>query len=189
MSRLTAVLLLCLMTATVAASTEVAGVRFEARVQGLEGAPLLLNGAGLRSRFFVKVYVAGLYLGAPATEAAAVLDLPGAKRIRMRFLRDVEARAITGAWREGFQANLDTQALSAVLDRLERFNALFVDIADGDEIVLDLDPVQGTVVRIAGVERGRIPGVDFQRALLAVWLGPEPADEGLKRDWLRGAAQ
>ena len=32
--------------------------------------------------------------------------------------------------------------------------------------------------------RGTIPGVDFQRALLAIWLGEHPADASLKRGLL-----
>jgi len=34
------------------------------------------------------------------------------------------------------------------------------------------------------IEKGRVPGEDFQRALLAVWLGDHPADTSLKKGML-----
>jgi hypothetical protein len=179
-------LLVLLLCAPVPAA-EVAGVTFAEQVTLKDGEVLVLNGAGLRSKFFVKVYAAGLYLETPATEPAAIIDAPGRKRIRMHFLRDVDARRITGAWREGFQANLGGEQLGPLVDRLERFNAFFPDISEGDEIVFELDPERGTEVIIAGDSRGVIPGQDFMRALLRVWLGEQPADASLKEAWLRGA--
>lgn len=44
-------------------------------------APLTLNGAGLRTRLFIKIYVGALYLSEKKTCAEAVLADIGAKRM------------------------------------------------------------------------------------------------------------
>jgi len=42
-----------------------------------------------------------------------------------------------------------------------------------------------TQVQINGELKGSIAGADFNRALLKVWLGDEPADTDLKQAMLR----
>jgi Chalcone isomerase-like len=53
------------------------------------GAPLVLNGVGLRAVAWVKGYAAALYLAKRATNTSAVLATPGAKRLDIRLLLDV----------------------------------------------------------------------------------------------------
>ena len=70
-----------------AEAREVAGVKLDetARLAGID-TPLVLNGAGVRSKFFVKVYVAGLYLQQKTSSAEAVLASSGGKiSIRPRY--------------------------------------------------------------------------------------------------------
>ncbi len=62
-SRRAAAILLTITLSVSVEAREVAGVKLDetARLAGID-TPLVLNGAGVRSKFFVKVYVAGLYL-------------------------------------------------------------------------------------------------------------------------------
>lgn len=53
-------------------------------------------------------------------------------------------------------------------------------------ILLDFVPGSGTRVVVNGDTRGTIPGEDFNRALLRIWLGENPADAGLKKAMLGG---
>ena len=87
---------------------------------------------------------------------------------------------MANGWTEGFEKNQSARAMAALRQRLEAFNALFGDVRRGD--VYDLDFLRGgdTRVTLNGRELGRIPGRDFQRALLEVWLGRYPADDDLK---------
>ena len=48
---------------------------------------LVLNGMGVRSKFFVKVYVAGLYLEKKSGDASAIIQADAAKRIVLQFIR------------------------------------------------------------------------------------------------------
>ncbi|MGH8579082.1 MAG: chalcone isomerase family protein [Gammaproteobacteria bacterium] len=69
------------------AAREVGGVKLDDQVQ-LGGTPLVLNGAGVRSEFFAKVYVGALYLSKPSKSIAEILEMSGPKRIAMHFLHD-----------------------------------------------------------------------------------------------------
>ena len=61
---------------------------------------------------------------------------------------------------------------------------MFADLRAGDIVHMDYLPGQGTHLSINGRELGRIEGEDFFTALLQVWVGDHPADEGLKRGLL-----
>ena len=149
------------------------------------GARLILNGAGIRKKFFISVYVAALYLPERQTDSAVLLDAPPSNRVMMHCVHSkVEKRKIDEGWRSGFSDNLDPQAFADIGDRLERFIALFDDMHEGDTVLLDYRPEAGTSVTINGELRGRIEGADFNSGLLSVWLGPEPVTEGLKNDLL-----
>ena len=53
-------------------------------------------------------------------------------------------------------------------------------------ILLDYLPGAGTRVTINQDNKGTIPGDDFNRALLRIWLGEKPADGSLKKAMLGG---
>ncbi len=168
-----------------AASREVGGVAVPETARLADGTELVLNGAGLRTKFFFRIYAGALYLRRPLHEAAAVLADPGPKRVLMRFIyKKVTRDKLAAAWEDGFRANLDEAAYAALAPRLARFNALFPDLGEGDEVRLDYLPGEGTQIWIDGRLAGTIPGADFHRALLAVWLGESPADWGLKEAML-----
>jgi hypothetical protein len=69
-------------------------------------------------------------------------------------------------------------------DRLTRFNGLFRTVRRGDVIELDFLPDGSVEVWINNELQGQVKGADFQRALLLVWLGDDPADEDLKQAML-----
>ena len=163
---------------------EVAGVDLADQIE-LAGQSLLLNGAGVRSKFFFKIYVGGLYLKQSSSDVAEILTMDGARRVHMHFLYDeVPAKKLAAAWQEGFEENQPPERLQQLGERLARFNALFGDAKRGDVVLLDYLPGEGTRVTIRGEVAGTIPGRDLSDALLQVWLGDKPADGGLKQGML-----
>lgn len=155
-----------------------------------EGGPeLLLNGAGLRKRFFLRVYVSALYIGKKTVTAPGVIGDPGPKRIALYLLRELSAAQLFGAMEEGFRKNHDAKELAQLAARVRQLRAVFdgVKVAKaGDVILLDWLPDSGTRISVNGVVKGSIPGADFHRALLRIWLGKNPDNGGLKRALLRG---
>jgi hypothetical protein len=88
--------------ASAAPAAEVAGVKLDDKVKIAPNAPeLVLNGAGVRTRVIVKVYVGALYLPEKKTTATEVLALPGAKRITLAMLRDLTAQQLSEALTKG----------------------------------------------------------------------------------------
>ena len=176
--------LLLMVSVQSAASREVAGVLLPESVIS-ESEPLVLNGAGLRKKFFIKVYVGALYLPAKVTTVKQILDDPGAKRIVMSFLyKEVSAEKLIDGWNEGFAGNSSAKEMKFLQDRINQFNSMFTTVHKGDEIRLDYLPGEGTKVSLNGTLKGSVPGEDFSRALLKIWLGSKPADEKLKEAML-----
>ena len=87
-----------------AMAAEVEGVKIDDKTR-VGNAELTLNGAGLRKRVFFKVYAMGLYVPQKTSNAAALLEQPGPKRVAIRMLRDVSADAFNEALAEGIRAN------------------------------------------------------------------------------------
>lgn len=178
--------LLTVFPPAVTRAATVAGVSVPDRVTLQEsGEELVLNGAGVRKKFVIKVYVGALYLPAKETTVDGIVNGPGSRRVVMHFLyKEVAAKKLVAAWNDGFAGNLPTAGQQALSERLAAFNKLFVTARSGDVYELDMVAGMGTTVRLNGKELGRIPGDDFSRALLKVWLGDKPADKGLKKAWL-----
>lgn len=153
----------------------------------LQGASekIKLNGVGMRTKFVFDIYIGALYLADAANTAEAVLAHKGPKRVQMHFVYDeVSAGKLVAAWNEGFEENLSSEQLETLAARIKTFNALFETAHKDDVIYLDYLPGTGTRVTIKDVEKGVIEGEDFNRALLNIWLGDEPADDDLKEAML-----
>jgi hypothetical protein len=169
--------------ATLWAQATVAGVKYEPAAQ-VAGSQLALNGAGLRVKFVFKVYALGLYLAQKAATADEALTVPGAKRLSLTMLRDVDAAEFAEAFAKGLDDNNDPALLARLAPSVQRMNQLFADqkkLRTGDGVTIDWVPGTGTVIRIKGAPAGE-PFTEpaFFTALLRIWLGPHPVDAGLK---------
>lgn len=179
------VLALCLSVESQAA--EVAGVRFDEQVK-LADSPLLLNGAGLRSKFMFKVYALGLYLPHKTGDASQAISQPGPKRLRIVTLRDVGSDMFIEGLTKGIEKNHGAAELAALKPRIEQFAATLKgigELAKGSVVTLDLLP--GGMIHLGanGAPLGKdIQGEDFYQALLRIWLGGNPAQDSLKDQML-----
>ena len=176
----------CAVLATQGHAATVAGIQVPETVRVTEGSPQLsLNGAGIRKKLFVKVYVGALYLEHRADTVAGVLRQEGPNRVAMHVLyEEISGEKLIQGWEDGYSHNHSPEQMAALRERLDTFNGLFDSVRKGDLILLDFVPGEGTRVTIRGKLRGSVPGKDFNDALLKVWLGERPADEGLKESML-----
>lgn len=162
------------------ADIEIAGLKI-ADHYTLADESLTLNGAGIRSKFFVKVYVGALYMKNTTHDAQQALNSAGPKSMQMFILyKEIAAEKITKGWDDGIEDNLSKAEQKKVADQLKAFNALFPDLHAGDRVDIDFIPGQGTSLTINKNKLGQIEGDDFFTALLTVWLGQDPADSDLK---------
>jgi Chalcone isomerase-like len=168
---------------------ELEGVKLEPSAQ-VGPATLQLNGAGLRTRAFFKVYVAALYVPQKSSDAAALLSQKGPRRVAITMLRNVDADTFAEALNEGLKANHSEAQLAGWKPQIDALNASLKAAGEarkGDVIRLDFAPDAGTRVLVNGQPRGAaMPGEDFLTALLRIWLGDKPADAGLKKGMLGG---
>ena len=177
-------LLLAVATVTAHAATEVAGIRFEDSSM-VAGEPLVLNGAGLRTRLMFKVYAMGLYLPTASSDSESVIDGRGAKQVRIVLLRDLETKQFADALGEGLEKNHSTEQLAALKPAIAALRAALLQTADapaGTRVLLEALPDGRTRLTIDEQQRSEeIADPAFFPALLRIWLGDKPADADLKK--------
>ena len=174
------------LAATGALAMELAGVKLDERTS-VAGKELVLNGAGLRTRAIFKVYVAGLYLPAKTTDAAAALAAP-ARRIELHLLRSLSADQLLDALNDGLRENnseADLAAIKAQVNELAGIMKGFRQVKEGDVVALEYADGATRVLQ-GGEVRGSIGGEAFNRALMKVWLGERPVQSDLKKALLGG---
>lgn len=181
---LSAVVILGLTVAAVSpvSAASLAGVTLPDTVQ-VGGTTLALNGLGLRTKFTVKVYVAGLYLAQKSSDADAILKSDGAKRIVMHFLHSASKSQMTDAFDESFHDNTP-EAQKTMKAEIDRMLGALKAVKPGDQMVFTYVPGTGTTLSVNGTDKVTIAGVEFERVLLSVWLGPKPPNAGLKKGLL-----
>ena len=170
-----------------AQTVEREGAMYETTAQ-VGSAALQLNGVGVRTRAIFKVYVAGLYVPAKSSSAAALVAQKGPRRMALQMLRTVDAETFAGALNEGLQKNLSEAQLAGFKAQIERLNASLTAVGEakkGDVIHIEYLPDSGTRITVNGQPRGvAIPGEDFYNAVLRIWLGDKPVDADLKKELL-----
>ena len=151
--------------------------------QQVAGKSLVLNGLGLRTKMFVKVYVAGLYLEQKSSDAGAIMKSDSPKRIVMHFVYHPSKSQMVDAFQEGFEGN-SPDALKTMKPDIDKLNAALQDLNAGDEMVFTYVPGTGTTLAINGKDKATMAGLPFEQALLSVWLGPKPPTADLKKGML-----
>lgn len=166
-----------------AAPTTVQGVSFDDPIE-LQGHKLSLNGAGARYKAVFRVYAMGLYLERKASSPEEVLAAPGAKRISITMLREIDANELGKLFTRGVEDNAPKGEMSHLIPGLIRMGEIFGEqkkLAAGDTFTVDWLPDSGATLTV----RGKVQGPPFKEAaffnaLLRIWLGPNPADWKLK---------
>jgi hypothetical protein len=150
----------------------VAGVKLDDSVT-VNGQNLVLNGAGIRKKLFIKVYVGALYLPAKQSNAAAILAADAPRRMVMHFVFNVGKGKIAEAWEEGLEVNTPN-ASADVKANFKTLASWMEDMKSGQQIVLTYVPSTGTTVDVNGHAKGTLAGKATADAILATWIGPKP---------------
>ncbi|MBL8311669.1 MAG: chalcone isomerase family protein [Burkholderiales bacterium] len=173
---------LCLNTAL---ALDVAGVKVDERAR-VANQELVLNGAGIRyaAAGLVRVYVAELYLPQKRTTPAEIAALPGAKRIHLVLLREINANDFSKGLLGGIRANVSQSEQQKHFDSLLRLGGIFGQIPSmkkGETITVDRVPGTGIVIHVNGKRIGEpFSDESFFHTLLQIWVGPNPIDSSLK---------
>ncbi|HEY8974826.1 MAG TPA: chalcone isomerase family protein [Burkholderiaceae bacterium] len=156
------------------------------------GAPLQLNGVGLRAAFIYKVYLAGLYLPAKAATGADAMAQPGPKRVQVRMLVDGPSDEFAKAFTGGIAKRTPADQVAAMKDRIAAFDHTLRSVGKvhkGDVVDLDWLPSEGLAMRINGKPVGTpVPGADLYAAMLNIFVGDRPVDAKMKAGMLGAAS-
>jgi hypothetical protein len=172
--KITPLLLSLMLLVPIAASAaNVAGVNMEDKTT-VNGQNLVLNGAGLRKKFFIKVYVGGLYLPAKMSNPASILSSDAPRRMVMHFLYSVSKDQMCDAWEEGLEANTPHPSAEVKKD-FKTLCSWMEPIPKGNRLVLTYVPGTGTIVEVNGKVKGTLPGKATADAIVSTWIGPKPA--------------
>lgn len=176
-------------TATTAVTMESQTFPAQASVAG---APLQLNGVGLRAAFIYKVYLAGLYLPAKAATGADAIAQPGPKRVQVRMLMDGPSDEFAKAFTGGIAKRTPADRVAAMRDRIDAFDRTLRSVGKvhkGDVVDLDWLPSKGLAMRINGRPVGTpVPGADLYAAMLDIFVGDRPVDARMKAGMLGAAS-
>jgi hypothetical protein len=141
---------------------------------------LVLNGLGLRTKFVVKVYVAGLYLQQKSSDANAIIKSDTPKKIVMQFLHAASKSQMTDAFDESFKDNTP-EAVTTMKGDIDKLLGALESVKVGDQMVFTYVPGTGTTFAINGKDKVTIFNPAFGPVLLSVWLGPKPPNPDLKK--------
>jgi hypothetical protein len=165
------------------AAIDVNGYKFEDTAK-VAGKDLKLNGAGMRTKFVVKVYAAGLYLPEKKTAVADVLKQDGPRRVTLQMARDISSEDFGKAFMDGLNDNVDRAEKQKIVSQISKIGELFASVdglKKGDVLHLDWIPGTGTQAELNGKKLGDpIPDINFYNAILRIWLGDKPVDRSLK---------
>jgi len=147
------------------------------------GTTLVLNGLGLRTKFMVKVYVAGLYLVQKSSDPGTILKSDAPKRIVMHFVHTASKNQMSDAFNDSFTDNAP-DARKTMQGEIDRLLAALEPVKEGDQMVFTYLPATGTTLAINGQDKLTIAGPAFGQLIFSVWMGPKPPNAGLKKGLL-----
>ena len=151
--------------------------------QQVAGKTLVLNGMGIRTKYMVKVYIAGLYLEQKSSDASAIMKADAPKQIVMKFVHSASKSQMTEAFDEGFRNNSPDAAKTMKTQIDQLLNGLDA-VKVGDEMVFTYVRGTGSSLAINGQNKVTISDPAFGPVLFSVWLGPKPPNADLKKGML-----
>ena len=180
----------CLLLSWHAKALEVVGIRLPDTAQ-VGNATLQLNGAGLHSKFIFKthVYIAALYVPQKQTSASAIIIDDHERRMELYILHESSSKKLLESFDEVIEANhtpVELRLMGRQLKQMAQIFDVVREVKTGDVLTLDYLPLYGTQISVNDKAWGAIAGVEFNRALLRIWLGDKPIQGSLKKDLLGG---
>ena len=163
---------------------EVAGVSIPQTLT-LETETLELNGAGIRKKFFMDLYVGSLYVESKTNNVDAIINSKTPVAIQLDIISGmITSKRMVDTVNEGFETatsgNMDT-----LQSRLDDFIKVFnEEIMKGDRFLMKVTPGKGLDAYKNNKHLATVEGDDFAKTLLSIWLGEKPADNGLKKSML-----
>lgn len=191
------------------AQTTISGVKLPAKL-GFGGTIRELNGAGVRTKYFVKVYVGALYLKEKSKDAQAIIDADKPMSIRLQIISSMLTNDVMVKYiREGFSRSLNGK-IEPYKEHIDLICEVFSSEPTKVGDVYDIHYTPG--VGVSASKNGKpyifknlknklgkpyaitlkytkngqdaLPGIGFKKGLFGIWLSKDPVDAKLKEGML-----
>lgn len=167
---------------------EIAGVAVPEVVEG-EGSQgrMTLAGHAEVHRRYLPFY--GVTLHLPEMRPSKAVLVQGLARCRLSlywFADGLSAEQVRRYFSERFEMATDEEALGRARPRIDQLLGALPGTTRGRAFVFDYDPDRGMQVEIDGERQLALPGVEFNRVLLSLWLG-DAAEDGIAEELLAQA--
>lgn len=162
------------------AQKKIGGIEIPVKVNFNE-TNLELNGAGVRTKYMMDMYVGALYLTTKNDNGILVMNDDKTMTIKLHIVSSlITTKKMVDAVDEGFKKS--TKGKQAELKaEIDKFKAVFSpEIKENDVYDFVYIPEKGIVVYKNNKPTITIKGLDFKKALFGIWLCSEPADTDLK---------
>lgn len=148
---------------------------------------IIFNGSGVRTKAFLDIYVAALYLTKKQSNYLTILNANEPMAIRINIVsRLVSSGTFIDATRAGFERTTNGNT-APIKDKIDMLCDAFKDkIKKGDIFDLIYVPGEGTYIYRDGVLKTTVKGLDFKRDLFGIWIIDKPShgNEALRRGML-----
>ena len=154
----------------------------------VEGTDLTLNGVGLHKATFLRVdvYVGALYVAAASQDPNTLIYSDRPQELTLHFLRSVKARDVRDQWTKDF-VHVVPDRPASLMQRVATLNSWLSDVKSDQRLTFVRQPGEGLKVVVGGVVKGTVPGDDFSRVFMSIWLGAAPPSASLRAGLLGGS--
>ena len=148
---------------------------------------LILNGAGVRTKFFVDAYVAALYLPEKSTDAKTIIEADQPMAVRLYITSGlINAERMSESTRDGFVHSTNGNTAPIEKEMEEMISAFKEEVKDGDIFDLVYVPNSGVQVYRNGEKKTVVKGMPFKQAMFGIWLSDNNIQKSLRKDLLKG---
>ncbi len=162
---------------------ELGGISMPDTLQ-VEGQNLVLNGAGIRSKFVFDLYVAGLYLDSKESDAKKIITSTKPMALRLHIISSkITPKKMTKGIQKGFN-KATAGNVEPIAPEIRLFLETFSDKIEVGDIFEFVATDRGVVILKNSIEQQIIPSQDFKQALFGIWLSDKPVKAKLKKQLL-----
>ena len=183
------IILILILTASITTSSliqakQIGGIEMPNKLK-VENTELILNGAGLREKWFFDLYVGGLYLTKKMKNAVPIMNSKEDMAIRLHIISSlITSKKMKNAVNEGFE-NATNDNIAPIKKEINEFVDVFKDeIQENDIFEMIYVDSLGTKILKNNKLMTTIKGLKFKKALFGIWLCNDPAQDSLKEEML-----
>ena len=136
---------------------------------------IVFNGAGIRTKAFLEMYAAALYLTQKQSNYVKIIEADEPMAIRLNILSHlINSKNFIENTSAGFERSTKGNT-APIQTRIDMVCAVFKDqIRKGDVFDLIYVPGVGTAIYHNGKLKSTIEGLDLKKALFGIWIIDKP---------------